>query len=63
MIPISTVGSQIQRAVTEAISDQILRQLQAILKSGQGHMPERRREEGKLEDWTLRSEEALYLHF
>ena len=35
----STVSSQIQRAKNEAISYQILPQIQATLKSGQGHMP------------------------
>ena len=38
----STVSSQIQRATNEPISDQVLPQIQATLKSGQGHMPERR---------------------
>ena len=38
----STVGSQIQRAINEASSDQILHQIQGTLKSGQGHMPEKR---------------------
>ena len=41
----STVSSQIPRAIYEAISDQILPQIQATLKSGQGHMPERRWED------------------
>ena len=58
----STVNSQIQRAINEAISDQILPQIQATLKSGQGQMPER-----KLEDTArrpeYRSEEALYRMF
>ena len=38
----STVRSQIQRAEFDAISVQILPQIQATLKSGQGHMLERR---------------------
>ena len=39
---ISTVTSEIQRAINEAISDQILPQIHATLRSGQGQMPERR---------------------
>ena len=38
----STISSQIQRAINETVSDQILPQIQATLKSGRGHMPERR---------------------
>ena len=38
----SSVSVQIQRAINEAISDQILPQIQATLRSGQGLMPERR---------------------
>ena len=38
----STVSSQIQRAINEAIYDQILPQIEATLRSGQGQMPERR---------------------
>ena len=38
----TTVSSQIQRAMNEAIKDQILPRIQAILRSGQGQMPERR---------------------
>ena len=38
----STVSSQIQIAINEAISGQILLQIQATLKSGQGPIPERR---------------------
>ena len=39
----STISSQIQRAATnEAINDQILPQIRATLRSGQGQMPERR---------------------
>ena len=58
----STVGSQFQRAINEAISDQILSQIQATLKSGQGHVPERRWENParRPED---RSEEALDREF
>ena len=41
----STVSSQIQRAINEAISVQLLPQIQATLKSGQGHIPERRWED------------------
>ena len=37
-----TVSSQIQRAINEAISDRIMPQIRATLKSGQGHVPERR---------------------
>ena len=38
----STVSSQILIAINEAISGQILPQIQATLKSGQGPIPERR---------------------
>ena len=38
----STASSQIQRAINEAINDQILPQIQVTLKSGQGHVLERR---------------------
>ena len=38
----STESSQVQRAINEAISDQILPQIQATLIAGQGHVPERR---------------------
>ena len=37
----STVSSQIQMAINEAISDQNLAQIQATLRSRQGQMPER----------------------
>ena len=40
----STVSSQIQRAINEAINYQILPQIKATLRSGQGQVPERRRE-------------------
>ena len=57
----STVSSPIQGAINEAISDQILPQIQATLKSGQGHMTERkweypaRRPEYRYEEkpWTV----------
>ena len=54
----STVSSQTQRAINDAISDQIMPQIQATLKPGQGHVPERRWEDParRLE---CRSEEAL----
>ena len=39
---LSTVSSQIQRVINEAINDQILSQIQATLRSGRGRMPERR---------------------
>ena len=38
----NTVSSQIQRDINEAINDQILPQIQAILTSGQGQMPKTR---------------------
>ena len=40
----STLSSEIQRAVNEATNEQILPQIQATLRSGQGRMPERRLE-------------------
>ena len=38
----SSVSSQIQRVINEATNDQILPQIQATLKTGQGQIPERR---------------------
>ena len=38
----SSVSSEIQRAINEAIKNQILDQIQATLRSGQGQMTERR---------------------
>ena len=58
----STASSQIQRAINEAISDQILPQIQTTLKSGQGHMPERRWEDPARRP-EYRSEEALDRRF
>ena len=58
----STVSSQIQRVINEAISDQILPQIQASLKSGQGHMPDRRWENPARRP-ECRSEEALDCRF
>ena len=58
----STVSSQIQRAINEAISDQILPQIQATLKSRQGGMSERRWE-GPARRPVYISEEALDRRF
>ena len=58
----SSVSSQIQRAINEAINDQILPQIQATLRSGQGRMPERRWEVPVRGQWC-RSEEALDRRF
>ena len=58
----STESSQIHRAVNGAISDQILPQIQATLKSGQGHMSERRLENPARRP-EYRSEEALNRSF
>ena len=51
----STISSQIQKAINEAISDQILLQLQATLKSGQGRIPEREwaRNTDMKKPWTV----------
>ena len=38
----STVSSQIQRAINEAISDQVLPKVQAALMSAQGQLSEKR---------------------
>ena len=38
----STVSTQIQRDINEAISDQVLSDIQATLRHGEGEMPERR---------------------
>ena len=54
----STVSSQIQQALNEAINDQILPQIQATLKSGQGHVPEKRWENPARRP-EYRSDEAL----
>ena len=58
----STVSSQIQWAINEAISDQILPQIKATLRSGQGQMPERRREV-PVRGQGFRFEEALNRRF
>ena len=58
----STVSSQIQRAINETISDQILPQIQVTLKSGQGHMPERRWEDSARRP-EYRTREALDRRF
>ena len=50
----SDLMSTVKRALNEAISDQILPRIQATLKSGQGHMPERRWENIDLKKpWTV----------
>ena len=54
----SKLSSQIQRVINEAIVDQTLPQIQATLKSEQGHMPERRWE-GTARKLECTSEEAL----
>ena len=56
------MSSQIQRAIYEAISGQILPQIQASLKSGQGRMPERRWEDSARTPEYI-SEEALDRRF
>ena len=58
----STVSSQIQRAMIEANSDQILPQMQATLRSGNGQMPERRWEVPPRRQ-GFSSEEALNRRF
>ena len=58
----STVSSQIQRAINEAISEQILPQVQVTVKSGQGHMPERKWED-PVRRPEYRSEETLDRRF
>ena len=56
------VSSQIRRAINEAINEQVLPQIQATLRSGQGQVPDRR--------WEVtakrpehKSEEALNRNF
>ena len=39
MSSVSSVSSQIQRALSEAIKEQVLPQIQATLRSGQGKVP------------------------
>ena len=58
----STVSSQIQRAINEAISDQILPKIHSTLRSGQGRMSERRWEVPD-RGQGCRSEEALDRRF
>ena len=56
----SSVSSQIQRAINEAISNRIMPQIQATLRPGQGRMPERRCEVPvRGQGQGSRSEEAL----
>ena len=38
----SSVSSQIQRTISEAFNEQVLHQIEATLRSGQGHVPDRR---------------------
>ena len=58
----SSVSSQIQRAINQAISDQILPQIQATSRSGQGQVPERRWEVPTRRQ-GFSSEEALNRRF
>ena len=58
---LSTVSSQIQRVINEAISYQILPQIQATLRSGQGYLPERW--EVPVRGQGFRSEEASNRRF
>ena len=59
---ISTVSSQIQRALNEAINDQILHQIQATLRSGQGQRHQRRWEVAARRQGFI-SEDALNRRF
>ena len=59
---VSAVSSQIQRPINEAISDQILPQMQATLRAGQGQLPERRWQV-QVRGQVFRSEEALNPRF
>ena len=58
----SSVSSQIQRAITEAINEQVLPQIQATLTSRPGQVPNSRWE-GLDRRPECRSEEALNLRF
>ena len=58
----STVSYETERAINEAISDQILPQIQATLRAGQGQLPERRWEV-PVRGQGFRSEEALNHRF
>ena len=58
----STVSSQIQRVLNEAISDQIFPQIQATLRTGQGQLPERMWE-ARIRGQGFRSEEAVNRRF
>ena len=48
----STVSSQIQKTISEAINEQVLPQIQASLRSGQGQMPHR--------GWNVPAERPVY---
>ena len=58
----SSVSSQIERALSEAINGQVLPQIQATLKSGQGQLPSRGWEV-QVRRPECRSEEALNRKF
>ena len=59
----SSVSWQIERALSEAINDQVLPQIQATLMSGQGQVPGRGWEEVQDRRSECRSEEALNRKF
>ena len=59
---LNTLSSQNQRAINEALIDQIVPQIQATLRSGQGQMPERRWEVPARRQGFI-SEEALNRRF
>ena len=48
----SSVSSQIQMAISEAIREQVLPQIQTALKSGQGQVP--------CKGWNVPAESPLY---
>ena len=58
----SSVSSKIQRAIKEAINEQILPQIQFTLTSGQGPMPKRSRDV-PARRLGCRSEEVLNRNF
>ena len=57
-----SVSTQIRRTINEAISEQVLPQIQATLRSGQGHIPGRRWEASARRP-ECRSEEILNRNF
>ena len=52
----SSVSSHIQRAISKAMNEQVLPLIQATLRSGQGQVPDRRKE-SRLKDRNIDTKE------